>query len=461
MRQNLKYEHVAPLIERYDRPGPRYTSYPTAPAWTDTFDAAAYERELSGRHSTTRPLSLYLHVPFCQERCLYCGCNVVIAKNDSIAVPYVDSLLTEIELTLDRLPGPRRVVQLHLGGGTPTYLSPGQLQTLINVLKTSFEFDADAELSVEVDPGVTSTDHLKALRSLGLHRISMGVQDLDPRVQQAVHREQSTESLKAFFDQCRSQGFDSINVDLIYGLPHQTPASFDSTVDTILSWEPDRVALFSYAHVPWIKPHQRLMDADKLPTPQDKLRIFLSARSRFLDANYDAIGMDHFARHDDELAAARRRGELRRNFMGYTTKPQSDVLAFGMSAISEVGSCYAQNQSRLSHYQRDVGRGALPTQRGVRLSDDDKLRRDVIMDIMCNTALDKRRIEQLHGIEFDTTFAQELQALVPLAKDGLIELNDGGFTVTDVGQVLLRNVAMVFDRYLPENADQVLYSRTV
>lgn len=460
MTTELDDARVAELVHRYDRPGPRYTSYPTAPAWSDGFGPADFEAELA-RRPADRPLSLYVHIPFCHERCLYCGCNVVITRHEEVAVPYLDDILTDIDLVHDKLTGSRRAVQLHFGGGTPTYLAPAQLAGIVERVFDRFDFDPDAEISIEVDPAVTTLDHIRTLRRLGFNRISMGVQDLDPKVQAAVNREQPASELRAFFDHCRNEGFPSINVDLIYGLPHQSVESFTQTVASILEWGPDRVAMFSYAHVPWIKPHQKLMPEEALPGADEKLSIFLAARRAFLAADYDAIGLDHFARREDELSVARRKVALRRNFMGYTTRPASDVLAFGMSSISELDACYAQNQSRLSKYQTAVRAGELPVHRGARLSAEDRLRRDVIMDLMCNTVIDKARLEATHGIRFDAHFATELRELAPLEEDGLVELTGDRVSVTPYGQLLLRNVAMAFDQYLPHAPDKPLFSRTV
>jgi oxygen-independent coproporphyrinogen-3 oxidase len=355
------------------------------------------------------------------------------------------------------------VAQIHLGGGTPTYLQPTQLERLQKMIHDRFDVDAQAEISIEVDPVVTSEDHIRTLRGLGYNRISMGVQDLNPQVQEAVHRVQPEPLTERFYRLCREVGFLSVNMDLIYGLPHQTPQTFAKTVDKLIAWGPDRVAVFNYAHVPWIKPHQKLMPEEALPAPDSKFAMFVDTRRRFEAAGYEAIGLDHFALPGDELAQARRDEVLRRNFMGYTTKPETDILALGVSSISDVGGAYAQNFTRLVHYYRAVEAGELPTHRGVHMSEDDRIRRDVIMDIMCNFVLQKPRIESRYGIDFDVYFAAQEESLASLEDDGLIHREPDRIEVTPLGQLLVRNVAMVFDAYLrpPSESGTPLYSRTV
>jgi oxygen-independent coproporphyrinogen-3 oxidase len=455
------------LLDKYDRPGPRYTSYPTAPAWRemgpDDMRDALRRYAAADDAGTAPPLSLYVHVPFCAERCLYCGCNVVIAPRDKVSEPYLDALDQEITLHVNELGGRRRVSQLHLGGGTPTYLQPAQLERMIGWSKERFEFLPDAELSIEVDPVVTTEDHVRTLRRIGFNRISMGVQDLCPRVQDAVQRVQPAEMTYAFYSMCRDIGFESVNMDLIYGLPYQTVERFAETVDKVVEWGPDRVAVFNYAHVPWIKPHQERMPAEALPEPREKVAIFLETSRRFTAGGYEAIGIDHFAKKDDALAVARRAENLRRNFMGYTTQPETEAVAFGVTSISEISGTYAQNATRLSEYQRQVKSGQLTTHRGVRMSADDRLRNEVIMDLMCNLAIDKRRIEQRHGVDFDTTFADALEALGEMVDDGLVELSDDRIGMTERGYLFVRNAAMHFDAYLepPGSSDKPLFSRTV
>ncbi len=455
------------LLDKYDRPGPRYTSYPTAPAWRDfgpdEARAALHRYAEADDRGEAPPLSLYVHVPFCEERCLYCGCNVVIAPQDKVSAPYMEVLDKEISLQAAELGRRRRVTWLHLGGGTPTYLQPSQLEQLVQWLRARFDFVEDAEISIEVDPVVTTEEHLRSLRRAGFNRISMGVQDLDPRVQEAVQRVQPAELTHRFYALCRELGFASVNMDLVYGLPYQTVESFARTVDTLVEWGPDRVAVFNYAHVPWIKPHQKLLPEHALPGPREKLAIFLETKRRFEAGGFEAIGLDHFAKPDDELAVARREERLRRNFMGYTTQPETESLAFGVTGISEIGGAYVQNLSRLSQYQRAVLEGTLPAHRGLSMSEDDRLRNDVIMDLMCNLVIDKRAIEARHGIDFDTTFAEALEGLREMEADGLVALREDRIEVTDRGQLLVRNAAMHFDAYLepPGSSDKPLFSRTV
>ena len=455
------------LLDKYDRPGPRYTSYPTAPAWRemgpDEMRNALQRYAAADDAGEAPPLSLYVHVPFCAERCLYCGCNVVIAPRDKVSNPYLEALDADIALQAKELGRTRRVSQLHLGGGTPTYLQPAQLETLIGWLKDRFDFLPNAELSIEVDPVVTTEDHVRTLRALGFNRISMGVQDLCERVQQAVQRVQPAERTFQFYSLCRDVGFESVNMDLIYGLPFQTVERFAETVQQVTEWGPDRVAVFNYAHVPWIKPHQERMPAEALPEPKEKVAIFLETLRLFTSNGYDAIGIDHFAKSDDSLAVARRAENLRRNFMGYTTQPETESVAFGVTSISEIAGLYAQNRTRLSDYQRTVLAGTLPTHRGLAMSDDDRLRNEVIMDLMCNLAIDKRRIEARHGIDFDATFADALTGLQAMVDDGLVELEDDRIAVPERGQLFVRNAAMLFDAYLrpAEGNDKPLFSRTV
>ena len=455
------------LLDKYDRPGPRYTSYPTAPAWREFTPeearAALHRYADADDRGEAPPLSLYVHVPFCEERCLYCGCNVVIAPEDKVSAPYMEVLEKEIALQAAELGRKRRVTWLHLGGGTPTYLKPEQLERMMGWLTEKFDFLDGAEISIEVDPVVTTDEHLRMLRKLGFNRISMGVQDLDPKVQEAVQRVQPAELTYRFYQMCRELGFSSVNMDLVYGLPYQTVESFSRTVEKFVEWGPDRVAVFNYAHVPWIKPHQKKMPEEALPGPREKLAIFLETTRLFKEGGFEAIGLDHFAKPDDELAIARREERLRRNFMGYTTQPDTESLAFGVTSISEIGGAYVQNLTRLSEYQRTVTAGTLPAHRGLVMSADDLLRNDVIMDLMCNLVIDKRAVEARHGVDFDATFADALAGLAKMEADGLIALSEDRVQVTERGQLLVRNAAMEFDAYLdpPGTSDKPLFSRTV
>lgn len=451
---------TAELLERYNVPGPRYTSYPTAPEWDDAFGPADYERELGESDASGRPLSLYMHLPFCESLCLFCGCNVVIRKNHDTALPYLETLRREIARVARRVDRSRPVVQFHWGGGTPTYFSPAQLEDLFACARGFFTFAPDAEIGVEVDPRVTTPEHLEVLRRLGFNRISMGIQDFNPEVQEAVRRVQPYAETRALYDRCRELGFESINIDLIYGLPLQTPASFGATADRVIGMGPDRVAMFSYAHVPWLKKQQGAV-APLIPLGMDKFQIFRTGIGRFTAAGYRYIGMDHFARPDDELCVAQRDRTLHRNFQGYTTKAGSDLLGMGVSSISGLDRAYAQNHRGLEGYSAAVGRGELPIMRGVRLGDDDVVRRAAISRILCHCVLVKGELESAFGIRFDDYFTAELARLRELERDGLVRLEPDAIRVTTLGRIFLRNVGMVFDRYLARPKDRPVFSKTL
>jgi len=451
------------LLDRYDRPGPRYTSYPTAPQFTTDFDEGAYRERLAeaaGRAS--EPLSLYAHVPFCEHRCTYCGCNIVISPHRGPEVAYLDAIDRELDLLAGALDGRRSLNQLHWGGGTPTYLTPQQCRRLFTTITDRFPLNAGAEVAIEVDPCVTSLEHLEVLAELGFNRISMGLQDLDARVQEAVQRVQPLELTRLHVERARELGFESVNVDLIYGLPYQNEAQFRQTVRTVIEeLNPDRVACFSYAHVPWIKPHQRQLDDSTLPHGWDKFRIFVGAVEEFLAAGYSFVGFDHFARPEDELATAMREGRVHRNFMGYTVMPASDQLGVGMTSIGDVAGAYAANEKNLARYQRMVGEGRLPIERGILRSAEDELRGSVIRRIICNLGLDYGWVAGSFGVDPRRHFALALAELEPLAADGLLEISNGGLQVTDLGRFFLRNICMPFDTYLRKPSDRPVYSRTV
>lgn len=458
------------LLRKYDRAGPRYTSYPTAPVWSGDWNSDDLQVRLDGlatalAEGKNRPLSLYFHIPFCEERCLFCGCNVVISRKKEIAQPYLDHLKKEIDLYTARLGKGKRVIQMHLGGGTPTYFTPEQLGELMSHVKSRFDLTPlHDEISIETDPCVTTREHLAALREMGFTRVSMGLQDLDPKVQETVHRVQPEELTDRYYRWCRDLGFTSINIDLIYGLPYQTQESFLKTLERVTQWRPDRVAVFNYAHVPWIKKHQKLLPEKALPSAADKLQIIAMTFAHFHHRGYDAIGLDHFALPEDELAVARRRGELRRNFMGYSTLPETDILAFGVSSISEVEGAYSQNEVHFAKYNKAIDNGQFPAFKGVVLSQDDRIRREVIMTLMNNLSIDIPRIEELFGIDFSEYFADSLDSLKGPVEDGLVELSPSRVQVTGRGQLLVRNVAMVFDAYLKSSDDEnssPRFSRTV
>jgi oxygen-independent coproporphyrinogen-3 oxidase len=449
-------------LTQYDQPGPRYTSYPTAPEWNDDFSVEDYREVLKEANQKPSPVSLYFHLPFCESLCLYCGCNVVINKNHEVAVPYLESLKREIDLISAEVSRDRKVEQLHWGGGTPTYLSPVQIEKLYAHIASRFSLSPTAEISIEVDPRVTTDEHLKALRRVGFNRLSLGIQDFDPLVQKTIHRVQPYAETRRLFDTSRALGFESINVDLIYGLPHQTQESFQDTIDKIIDMNPDRIAVFSYAHVPWMKKQQGSF-ARFLPTGVEKFRIFASAIERFSEAGYRYIGLDHFARPDDEISAAQDDRTLHRNFQGYTTKAGCDLYAMGVSSISGFEDAYAQNWRDLPAYYEAINRGELPTMRGVRVSEEDKLRRSVINRILCHCKVVKREVERDFNINFDEHFATELAELQKLTRDGLAELTDEEIIVAPLGRIFLRNIAMVFDAYLKraENAKRQAFSRTL
>jgi oxygen-independent coproporphyrinogen-3 oxidase len=453
---------TAELVEKYNVPGPRYTSYPTAPEWVDSFGPADFKQSIEESNAArpSRPLSLYMHLPFCESLCLFCGCNVVINKNHEVAHAYLEKLKWELNEIAGRIDRSRPVTQFHWGGGTPTYLSASQLEDLFLYARERFHFAPDAEIGIEVDPRVTSEEHTVTLRKLGFNRISMGVQDFNPLVQRTIHRIQPFELTKRLFDLCRSLEFESINIDLIYGLPHQTPDSFLESVDKVISLGPDRVAMFSYAHVPWLKKQQGSF-ANLIPQGMDKFRIFRTGIERFTSSDYLYVGMDHFARPDDELCIAQRERTLHRNFQGYTTKAGADLLGLGVSAISGLSSVYAQNFRDLNAYYGAVEEKVVPTMRGIVLTGDDLLRRAVISRILCHCVLHKKEIEEEFGVSFEEYFAGEMARLKPLAEDGLIALTPDSISVTSLGRIFIRNVAMVFDKYLQKPKDKPLFSKTL
>ena len=452
------------LLRRFDTPGPRYTSYPTADRFVDTFGPADAAHALQRRAqpaATSEPLSVYVHIPFCESLCYYCACNKVITKHHERATEYLDALDAELELVVARLGRGQHVAQLHFGGGSPTFLSDDELERLVRSLQAAFRFAADAELSIEVDPRTVTPERLHALRLLGFNRLSFGLQDFDPDVQQAVHRMQPYESVRLLMDCARSLGFTSINADLIYGLPKQTPASFARTLEQIGALRPDRIALYAYAHLPTrFKPQRRIL-ADDLPGPGQRIQMLGAAIESFLSRGYAYIGMDHFALADDALAVAKREGRLQRNFQGYSTHKDCDLIALGASAIGRVGSAYYQNAKTLPEYYGAVRNGHLPVVRGVSLTADDTLRRSVIMDLMCQGRLDFKRVEAAFGIRVHEYFASELQRLTGLQQQALVELDAHSVIVTPKGWYLVRAIAMVFDKYLQAAPQPERFSRVV
>ena len=450
------------FLAKYNRPGPRYTSYPTAPVWNDGFGPTDLESAFEQAESAKTPVSLYMHIPFCESLCLFCACNVVIQKNKGVAPPYLDVLKRETERVSRSISKRRHVVQFHWGGGTPTYLSPEQIEDLFEFTREHFQFAPDSEIGIEVDPRMTSRAHLETIRKLGFNRLSMGIQDFQLDVQKAVHRLQPFEMTRDLLSSARRLGFDSINVDLIYGLPYQTPESFAHTVDQIIGLSPDRIALFSYAHVPWLKKQQGSF-IGHLPEGMVKFEIFRTGLLQFIEAGYVYIGMDHFAKPGDELSLSQQRRTLHRNFQGYTTKAGADLYGMGITAISGIQSAYAQNHRDIPSWQKAVEERGLATMRGYHLSEEDRLRRAVISRLLCHTVVLKDEISREFGINFDEHFAEELRRFEPFCDDGLVLLENGEIRATGLGRIFIRNLAMVFDPYLEKQqlAAKPLFSKTL
>ena len=459
----LTEDVTAELLAKYDKAGPRYTSYPTAVQFHDGFGADDYEAKLAeAAAARDEPLSLYVHLPFCEERCTFCGCNVIITRREDVSRRYLDALAAEIRLVADRLGDRRRVVQYHWGGGTPTYQSVPEMRELHAIVRGEFEFVDGAEIAIEVDPRVTTDEHLVALRELGFNRLSMGVQDFADDVQAAINRGQTYEQTAALFRRARELGYQSINLDLVYGLPLQTVAKFRETLARVIDLRPDRVACYSYAYIPWIRGNQRRIRREDLPEMDEKFRLFGASLSAFLDGGYEMIGMDHFALPDDELARAARARTLHRNFMGYTVKPASDMIGFGVSSIGDLRNAYAQNTKKLSEYEAAIAAGRPPVTKGLLLNADDVIRRDVITRLMCNFHLDRRAIEARHGIDFGTYFAAELAALEEPVSHGFVRLTGDTIEVVGAGRLFIRNVCMIFDAYLAKKTgERPVFSRTV
>lgn len=449
------------LLEKYSRPGPRYTSYPTAPYFHTGFTAADWLQELKASQDATRGLSLYVHIPFCDTLCYYCGCNMVASGDYDKAERYLAILEQEMARVGALTHPERRVEQLHWGGGTPTYLKPADIRRLMDTIRAHFALDPGAEMGCEADPRELTLKHLSALRESGFNRLSIGVQDLDERVQKAVNRVQPAAMIEEVYGWARELSFASINMDLIVGLPHQSVASFSRTLDQVLAWAPDRFAVFAYAHVPWMKKHQRLIREEDLPDFATRLDLQQLIHHRLGAAGYVNIGMDHFAKREDELVQAQRAKTLWRNFQGYTTHKDCDIYAFGASSISQTRTVYVQNEKNLKKYQERVAAGHLPVERGLRLSREDEIRRDLITRIMCDLELDYADFSAAWGVDFQTHFGDSLAELPPFAADGLITLSERGLEVTDLGRLFLRNIAMCFDSYLRQGGQaQPRYSRT-
>ncbi len=449
------------LIYKYDGPGPRYTSYPTVPNFRD-FGPEEYRGLLEKSAQGERQLSLYLHLPFCRTLCFYCGCNVTISQSTERGRVYLDLLKQEIATTAKLLGAERReVVQIHLGGGTPNFFPPTELGELFAHLRGSFRLHEGCEIGVEIDPRTCSAEHLDAFAEAGVNRLSAGLQDLQPQVQKAINRLQTAAATRAVVDGAHERGIESVNIDLIYGLPHQSAASFSDTLDEALDMGSERFAIFNFAYLPKMLRHQRVIDPESLPSADEKLNILETAIRKLTAAGYVMIGMDHFARPEDPLSQALLDRTLTRNFQGYSTWGETDLVAFGASAIGLLGGGFAQNLKDVPAYEEAITAGRFATCKGYVLTADDHLRRDVIQELMCHLHLDFAEVSKRHGVDFRVHFEAELETLAPLADDGLVELDDKGITVTSVGHLLVRNVAMAFDTYLPKHRETMSFSRTI
>ena len=461
----LDFEALEALLPRYSTAGPRYTSYPTAPAWKEDLDPRSQQEILEALpYDAKTPHAIYVHVPFCRELCHFCACNRVITQKTELPVRFLDTVSTEIESVRRRLPAGARSGQIHLGGGTPTHLDPTQLGQLMDRVLSAFPVEDDAEVSIEIDPRVTSDEHMDALRDYGFNRISLGVQDFDPRVQTAIHRHQTVEEVRHLVDRARNDDVDGINFDLIYGLPHQNQESFQTTINHVTAIRPDRIALYGYAHVTWVAKQQRGFERIDLPEPAARLSLFVRAAEQLLAAGYVPIGMDHFVLPTDDLARALPEDRVHRNFMGYTTRPCGELFAFGPSGISELSLGFMQNHRDLAAWEESVAQSGLAAFRGHRLSDDDKRRGWVISQIMCGARVSAARYASRYGEDFHERFPSAQSHLSAFEDDGLLEMEpDGGFRITPTGRMFLRNIAMPFDAYLPgqQKDGKPMFSRTV
>jgi oxygen-independent coproporphyrinogen-3 oxidase len=451
------------LIKKYDKPGPRYTSYPTAPHFSDKFSYGEYLESIEKNNCSDNktPLSLYFHIPFCDTLCYFCGCNMIISNNRSRIANYVDYIKKEILLLKKELSDDRVITQLHWGGGTPTHLSPNEISELLSFINSNFNISKNIEASCEIDPRELTFEHLKALRDGGFNRISMGVQDFTEKVQVAVNRIQPETITRQAVQWIRELGFESINLDLMYGLPHQTLETFSETLEKIIDISPNRIAVFNYAHVPWMKKHMELIKEEDLPTPDVKLQILKHTIETLTKAGYVFIGMDHFAKPDDELAIALNKKKLYRNFQGYSTQAGTDLYGLGITSISQFGNIYSQNIKTEKEYFERIDNEMLPLAKGYLMSDDDVLRRDVIMSLMCDFELNFNSIEEKYSINFKEYFANGLENLKQFEPDNLVIVDSNKIKVTEMGRLLIRNIAMSFDAFLEKDSGKVRYSRTV
>jgi oxygen-independent coproporphyrinogen-3 oxidase len=452
------------VLKKFNQPGPRYTSYPTAPLFSPEFKAEDFTREIAETNSEPNDsaLSLYFHFPFCEKLCYFCGCNMMVTQNRQMIGEYNEYLKKEIDIVRPLISERRKVEQMHWGGGTPSYLFPDEIRDIGDFIKSKFDFAADIEASVEIDPRGLTREHLEAFREIGFNRTSFGVQDFNLQVQEAINRVQSEEMTRQTVAWARELGFQSINLDLIYGLPYQTPESFALTVEKIVDISPNRIAVFNYAHVPWLKKHQNVIPAEALPSPDERLNIFKMTIEKLIDAGYEYIGLDHFAKPTDELAVAQKNNTLYRNFQGYSTKAGCDVYAFGLSAISQFQNIYAQNLKNLKDYYRRIEAGGAATNVGYRMTADDHIRKETIMQLMCHLEIDKRDIEAKFDIDFEEYFARDIAKLEVFVRDGLLENDADKIKLVGSGILIIRNVAMCFDAYLEKMMkEKPVFSKTV
>jgi oxygen-independent coproporphyrinogen-3 oxidase len=461
--QNNQIFMSTEILQKYDISGPRYTSYPTADRFVEAFTASDYKRALNQRNlgSHALPLSLYIHIPFCESLCFFCGCNKIVTKHHERSAEYLYYLEKEIQLHIAELGSRPTVSQLHLGGGSPTFFSDIELTKLMTLLRQYFKLPAEGEFSIEIDPRTVNDSRLRYLKTLGFNRVSFGVQDFDPEVQKAVHRIQSTEQVFDLVQSARKYGYSSINVDLIYGLPKQNPTSFATTLEKIVSLKPDRIALYAYAHLPERFKPQRRINVEELPKADQKIAMLSEAISTLLNAGYVYVGMDHFALPEDALAIAKRQGRLHRNFQGYSTQPDCDMIGLGVSSIGKVGAYYNQNAKTLDEYYDSLDQGRFPVIKGLALTHDDVVRRAVIMSIMCQGSLSFESIELAYLVDFKKYFANELEALKPLVQNGMIFIDAQGIYVTEIGWFFVRAVAMVFDKYLQTDKNRARFSKII
>ena len=447
------------IIRKYDTPTPRYTSYPPATELTEEFTAKDFQACIAASNLRKSPLSLYFHIPFCQNACYYCGCNVIVSQNKNIAELYLEYLVKEIENTASLIDPKREVVQVHWGGGTPNYLSLSQVEFLWEKITKHFTVKPNAEISLEINPCDIDKEYIFFLRELGFNRISFGIQDFNLQVQSTVNRIQPEKKLFDVMGWIKEAGFTSVNVDLIYGLPYQNLNSFRKTIKKTIELDPDRIAVFNFAYVPWIKPLQKKIPVEALPKPQEKLDIFQMTIEELTNNDYVFIGMDHFAKPHDELAIAQRNLSLKRTFQGYTTHPETELFGFGATSVSLLEDTYAQNYKKLKDYYQAIKDGVLPVYRGFQLNQDDIIRRDAIVNIMSNFQLYKQDIEDRYDINFDDYFFQELQAMQSLEVDGLVNLSPKHIKVTEIGRLLVRNIAVIFDTYITKKEQK--FSRAI